>query len=74
MTLLDNGARGYQFCFYILPGRDMLWSPRNRRPERLRDMIKEMEVRIVLFVCFILYVPVDNFPVMSGWEVRIVEM
>ena len=25
----------------------MLWSPRNKRPERLRDMIKEMEVGAV---------------------------
>ena len=35
-------------CFCFHSGRDMIWSPRNKRPERLRDSIKEVEV---IFVC-----------------------
>lgn len=34
-----------------LPGRDMIWSPRNKRPERLRDSIKEVEVCLVISLC-----------------------
>nr|KAG5714451.1 hypothetical protein BaRGS_006897 [Batillaria attramentaria] len=29
---------------YAIPGRDMTWCPRNKRPERLRDSIKEVEL------------------------------
>ena len=32
-------------------GRDMIWSPRNKRPERLRDNIKEVEVSAYYVFC-----------------------
>ena len=35
----------------------MIWSPRNKRPERLRDSIKEVEVSF-LCVCVCLHVHV----------------
>ncbi|XP_070182027.1 WD repeat-containing and planar cell polarity effector protein fritz homolog isoform X2 [Littorina saxatilis] len=32
-------------------GRDMIWSPRNKRPERLRDSIKEVEDLLAQYRC-----------------------
>lgn len=29
--------------FDILTERDVLWAPRNKRPEKLRDVLKEVE-------------------------------
>ena len=33
-------------CCYLLPltAQDMVWSPRNKRPEKLKDGLKEVEV------------------------------
>lgn len=30
-------------CIDILTERDVLWTPRNKRPEKLRDVLKEVE-------------------------------
>ncbi|KAK3799185.1 hypothetical protein RRG08_054314 [Elysia crispata] len=32
-------------------GRDILWTPRNKRPERLRDNLKEVEELLSQYVC-----------------------
>ena len=46
----------------------MLWSPRNKRPERLRDMIKEMEVHILAVVLFFCILSMGEGPlILSGF-------
>ncbi|CAL1527562.1 unnamed protein product [Lymnaea stagnalis] len=35
----------------FVEGRDIIWTPRNKRPERLRDCIKEVEELFAQFTC-----------------------
>ncbi|GFS16395.1 WD repeat-containing and planar cell polarity effector protein fritz homolog [Elysia marginata] len=32
-------------------GRDVIWTPRNKRPERLRDNLKEVEELLSQYMC-----------------------
>lgn len=48
-------------CIDILTERDVLWAPRNKRPEKLRDVLKEVEASFTImyeyhFYCDNIYV------------------
>ncbi|WAR20211.1 FRITZ-like protein, partial [Mya arenaria] len=43
---IASGQPYYEEKQQFTEGRDMLWAPKNKRPEKLRDNIKEMEVLV----------------------------
>lgn len=45
---------------YFLTGRDITWTPRNKRPERLRENLKETEVKNDFSICIFKIFYVDD--------------
>lgn len=45
----------------ILTERDVLWAPRNKRPEKLRDVLKEVEASFTIMnIIFIVTIYIHN--------------
>lgn len=42
-------------CIDILTERDVLWAPRNKRPEKLRDVLKEVEASFTFMYAYCFY-------------------
>lgn len=42
-------------CIDILTERDVLWAPRNKRPEKLRDVLKEVEASFTFIYEYCFY-------------------
>ena len=52
------GLKQFLFLPIFHVGRDLVWTPKNRRPDKLRDLIKEVEVGIMKW--FIRRIPINS--------------